>query len=226
MQLTGARLRALCRGARPLACGRHHSGPAWRAHGSCAAAWDAGRLSQIVSASEVPLPLSKRPADHSETLSELLAWRKEVLAAIEAVGDAWEAADGGPGAALLQVRATSAAQLLARCRLPAPLAQAVRSLAVLLLIFIPSTTTPTGSVSWAGHWRMQSAATARRRAAPGAPRPGSSSKQRPRSRSAAQRAAAAAREAQGVALRRSRAGRCSCARRSQSCGSCGACGLR
>lgn len=85
----------------------HHSGPAWRTHaatGNNSTVWSAERLSQISRPEEVPVPLCKRPPEHAEPLEELLAWRSEVLRAIDAVGDSFESADGGPDAALLRVR--------------------------------------------------------------------------------------------------------------------------
>jgi hypothetical protein len=65
-------------------------------------------LAEITSPSQVPVPLCKRPAEHAESLRNLLNWHSEVLRRIEAVGDTFEGADGGPGAALLRVRVVGA----------------------------------------------------------------------------------------------------------------------
>ncbi|KAF6252514.1 S-adenosyl-L-methionine-dependent methyltransferase [Scenedesmus sp. NREL 46B-D3] len=60
-------------------------------------------LSQpVTEVQHVPVPLCKRAASHVEQLSALAGWRQCVIGQIQEVKDAFEAADGGPGAGELQ----------------------------------------------------------------------------------------------------------------------------
>lgn len=52
----------------------------------------------------LPVPLSKRPAEHVIDLVALVEWRQRTLAAIHQVGDSWADADGGPTDSQLKVR--------------------------------------------------------------------------------------------------------------------------
>ncbi|GBF88263.1 release factor glutamine methyltransferase [Raphidocelis subcapitata] len=85
--------------------GPSHTLAAWRLHSWVPAAADS-RLAEITSAEDVPVPLCRRPPVHEEALAALMDWRAAVLQRIEAVGDAFESADGGPGRALLQREVT------------------------------------------------------------------------------------------------------------------------
>lgn len=58
---------------------------------------------QVTDVQQVPVPLCKRAATYVEQLAVLMQWRQNVLHRIKDVKDAFEAADGGPGASELQV---------------------------------------------------------------------------------------------------------------------------
>jgi hypothetical protein len=51
----------------------------------------------------VPVPLCRRAASHVEQLAALMVWKQSVVRQIQDLKDAFEAADGGPGAGELQV---------------------------------------------------------------------------------------------------------------------------
>jgi len=104
--MLGRRLRVeLCQHVRrphALSLISNHTHPAWRVHAWVKGYYSEQQLAEIRSPAEVPIPLCKRPPDHAEQLDSLLEWRSDFLQRIQAVGDAFEAADGGPGGALLQ----------------------------------------------------------------------------------------------------------------------------
>lgn len=52
---------------------------------------------------DVPVPLSKRPAQHTAQLSALMQWRQTVLDAIKQIKDTFVAEDEGPTTSELQV---------------------------------------------------------------------------------------------------------------------------
>jgi hypothetical protein len=52
---------------------------------------------------QVPVPMCRRPAQHTEQLSVLMQWRQHVLDEISKVRDEFVAADGGPSTSDLQV---------------------------------------------------------------------------------------------------------------------------
>lgn len=57
----------------------------------------------VTEVQDVPVPLCRRAANHVEQLSALMGWRQTVIGQILDIKDAFEAADGGPGAGELQV---------------------------------------------------------------------------------------------------------------------------
>lgn len=62
---------------------------------------------EVSSSTAVPVPLCLRPAEHVQLVSGLLGWRQRVLDNISCVKNAFEAADGGPTSAVLQVKYSS-----------------------------------------------------------------------------------------------------------------------
>lgn len=52
---------------------------------------------------QVPVPLSRRPAQHTAQLSALMQWRQNVLDAIKQIKDTFVAEDEGPSTSELQV---------------------------------------------------------------------------------------------------------------------------
>ncbi len=53
---------------------------------------------------DVRVPLCRRPPAHQESVDALVGWHSDVQARIAGIGNAFEAADGGPDADGLQVR--------------------------------------------------------------------------------------------------------------------------
>lgn len=57
----------------------------------------------VQQAQQVPVPLCRRPVQHTEQLAVLMQWRRNVLSEIQKVKESFAAADGGPSTADLQV---------------------------------------------------------------------------------------------------------------------------
>lgn len=80
---------------------RHHLASAQSLPQELEASAYSSQLAQHVT--QVPVPLCRRPGQHTEQLSALMQWRQGVFDEIHRVRDTFAAADGGPSTSELQV---------------------------------------------------------------------------------------------------------------------------